>query len=520
MGGLEDVNGEYTFPEAQCAITALQYIKIYCDIDGRFNNRPAWLKRHKDGRIMFMIGKDARDENSGVVLPGWLVKKDKYLKFFSYQDTVSQEPESNDFDHMLRHIVTEKKEDAGWVIKVNDDWAFEPLTHIKLSLAARGLKAGDISQVLGSAVMNHWYLVNKPFQPEYPGGREWNLDSAKLRFKPSTAEKLKYPTWTQVLKHCGKGLDDAVELDPWCKASGVKTGGDYLKCWVASLFQAPTRHLPYLFFYSEEQNTGKTTFYESIAMLLTKGYVKANNALVDKYNGELHGAILCAIEEEDLSSNNKTAYNRIKDWVTAREICIRAMYKEPYHIQNTTHWVQCGNNHSYCPIFPGDTRITMVRVHPLEATEIIPSGAMETRLIKEAPDFLAEIFRMNLPHCDGRLGLPVIQTGEKQAVQASNRNELDEFLVNHCEQCNGNLLKYSEIYDKFIEWCDPDMAHNWTKIRFGKSLPPKYPKGRKQGNSQHYIGNLRWKEDTSIPALANQKLSLSPDGFLDLVLAK
>ena len=89
--------------------------------------------------------------------------------------------------------------------------------------------------------------------------------------------------------------------------------------------------IPYLFFYSKDENTGKSSFHEALSLLLTKGYIKANNALSNQqgFNGELDGAILCVTEELDMSKGSSR--NRMKDWVTAREICIRAMYQQPYH---------------------------------------------------------------------------------------------------------------------------------------------------------------------------------------------
>jgi len=60
--------------------------------------------------------------------------------------------------------------------------------------------------------MKNWTLVNRPFRPEYPGGREWNRTSAQLRFKPSQdKEKLRYPTWLKMLNHLGTGLNEEIQ---------------------------------------------------------------------------------------------------------------------------------------------------------------------------------------------------------------------------------------------------------------------------------------------------------------------
>ena len=38
---------------------------------------------------------------------------------------------------------------------------------------------------MGEAVGKSWRLVNLPFQEEYPGGRQWNMDAAQLPFEPA-----------------------------------------------------------------------------------------------------------------------------------------------------------------------------------------------------------------------------------------------------------------------------------------------------------------------------------------------
>jgi hypothetical protein len=285
--------------------------------------------------------------------------------------------------------------------------------------------------------MRCWKIVNKPFQPEYPGDREWNRNAAQFRFVPSTEDTLTYPTWSKIMNHVGRGLDEAVLSDPWCKANGLKTGADYLKCWIASLFQEPTEPLPYLFFYSHQQNTGKSMFHEALKLLLTRGYQRANAALTNPtgFNAELEGVILCIVEEIDLRKNAQ-AYNRIKDWVTSLDFLVHPKNKTPYLMPNTSHWIQCSNNHQACPIFPGDSRIVMAYVEPLNLTEMIPKKEIAIRLEKEAPDFLAEVLRVDVPRSNDRLNIPVIMTEDKRMVERTNQSLLDDFIEETC-----NLLK-------------------------------------------------------------------------------
>ena len=150
------------------------------------------------------------------------------------------------------------------------------------------------------------------------------------------------------------------------------------------------------------------------------------------------------VEETDLRKNN-TAYNRIKDWVTSRDLLIHCKGKTPYHIPNTTHWIQCSNNHQACPIFPGDTRITMSYVEPIDPMELIPKKRLMPLLEKEASDFLAAITNLELPPSNDRLNVPVVETADKQMLQKLNETPLERFLADELVPCSGNMVKFSRV---------------------------------------------------------------------------
>lgn len=160
-----------------------------------------------------------------------------------------------------------------------------------------------------------WTLVIRPFQPEYPGDRQWNRKAPQFVYPPSTdSDNLSFPHWNLIFNHIGEGLNHAVSRNEWCRSNGIKTGADYLKCWVASVFQFPLEPLPYLFLYSEEQSTGKSIFHEALELLVSCGVVRADNALINPtgFNAELENAVICVVEETNLRAN-RDAKNRIKD---------------------------------------------------------------------------------------------------------------------------------------------------------------------------------------------------------------
>ena len=768
------------------------------------------------------------------------------------------EPITIRLDDKLRHLISESNGDLGWVIQADREWNEEPLAHVKEFLRSLGYDPKEVSAILGSSITEPWKVVNLPFQQPYPSNRQWNRNAAQFVFEPSKdRDSLVYPTWMRVLNHIGRGLDDAIRANDWAKQNGVLTGADYLKIWISSLFREPREPLPYIFLYSDEQNTGKSLFHEALSMLITRGFARADTALTSQsnFNGELEFAILCIVEETDLRRNS-IAYNRIKDWVTSRHLPIHKKTKQPYLVPNTTHWIQCANSHlacvpsncwiqteegprqvkelinhdceivinsktyatkgffetghketflistiegysfeatedhlvqvdffglrqwvqvkdlkedysiclhnhrnvrwggngtyeegyilghfigdgsfedqyssrlytfddfenvkyiesilsdcnihekgcgfvisspmllqicrqfgivnknlnnhieeassdfyegflsglfdtdgslalkvkrvklsqndygflqiiqrmlhrlgimsqiglsqrsrtfistngkeytnkdnyslditthdniqifkervnfhilrkwnaldlmlksrkryNYkdiftatvksvikqkdkktvfdisvpevkcfsgngfvlhnCPVFSGDTRITMVRVEELSATEIIPRRDIEAMLKAEAPDFLAEILATEIPPSGDRLNVPVITTDDKQAAQICNQNPLESFIEEKVHYAPGHTVTMAEFYERFQEWCDPQVVGQWSKIRMGRELPPKYPKGRL--GSDHaifHIGNVSWEK---IPEEGWKRRLTVKDNFLVTVIEK
>lgn len=499
FGGVEDQRGGFIFREAEVAIQAARMLGVTIKVAPPLMGRETTLKQHKDGRLIVEVDRGPND--TADEMAGWLSKSNKpWSRIYNTNIAAPMEPEVGNYDDMIRHLITSSHEDYGWMIKSDGTWRSEPLSHVRVALGSLGINPKDTNIILGASVFKCWKVVNKPFQPEYPGDREWNRNAAQLRYLPSKdTEALKYLTWTRILNHCGEGLNEAVVSDPWCRANGIITGAEYLKCWIAGLLQDATEPLPYLFFYGP-QNSGKSIFHEALSLLFTTGYKRADAALVSQsgFNAELEGAIVCVVEETDLrfrGGPQSPAYNRIKDWVTSRELLIHPKGKTPYHIPNTTHWIHCANDHQACPIFPGDTRITMGYVPALDPIDLIPKKKLIPMLEKEAPDFLAEVLELELPESNDRLNVPALLTEDKTMAQEMNQNDFEYFMAEQCKAADGHMIKFSDLYEKFQSWLPPTERRRWTKQRMGKSLPVYCVKGRIRQTGQFYIGNITWISD-------------------------
>ena len=491
LEGLEHPKGGFVFRDGEAAIAAARLLGVDLKIATALLSRKVTLKEHRDGRLVAEIPHEGDDMADKMI--GWLAQKGKWTRIYNTSVATPMEKEVCNYDHLIRHLVTEQDEDYGWVLQREGRFGMEPINHIRIALTSLGVATKEASTILGSSVFRPWKIVNRPFEAEYPGNRQWNRDGAQLRFLPTENGPFNYPNWMKILEHTGRGLDESIKDHPWCRANGILTGADYLKCWIASLFQEPMESVPYLFFFSAEQSTGKSTFHEALEILLTKGYKRADAAMTSQggFNKELEGALICVIEETDLNQD-KQAYGRMKDWVTAPEILIHPKGETPYHTRNSTHWIQCANDYRACPIFPGDTRVTMINVPPIDPLELIPRKHFIPLLEKEAPDFLGDILSIEIPPSNDRLNIPVIETADKDIIQQLNMNPLESFLNEKCRKSYGSMIKFSDFFDTFKAWLDPDDIQKWSIIKVGRHLPPQFPKGRIRKSGQFHIGNITW----------------------------
>lgn len=490
--GVEQLNGSFVFASAGMAQKAALMLGADLKVPTQMLDRPVEL-RQKDDKLGVDL-KAVAQADSASVMTGWALKAGNWKKVVQIQTPPTDSGGMMNYDDQVRHIISASHDDAGWVIRSDNEWTTEPIKHVHLALKTNGYSSKDAEMIEGTAVSRPWKIVNLPFQPEYPGDRQWNKNAAQFRIVPAKEidpNGCKY--WSRILNHLGKGLDESIEENGWCRINGIKSGSDYLKTWIASMIQKPLEPLPYLFFYSPEENTGKSTFHEAIRLLVSKGIEFADNALTNPtgFNGELVNSVLCVVEETSLQGN-KIAHARIRAWVTNKHFPVHIKKGTPYSIPNSTHWVQFANHADACPIFSGDTRITMLTIQPLEPSELIPKRILFERLEKEAPYFLAELLRMEIPPSNDRLNVPIINTREKIALQTVNETLLQTFLREAVHHVPGEVVSVDDMWKAFFRWLDEDDKDKWSKIKMGKDMPAKYPKGRWNGPNWYY-GNCSLK---------------------------
>ena len=488
MGGIEAPdNGGYVFESGTKAGEAVKLLGQSIHIPDQLKGREMRIRHQRDGRIALEVKKTDKNE----IVSGWIGEKGKLRRLVNVKTEIkaqAAEESYAEYDKLIRTLNTPANMSAGWkVLTTTGDWADRTKDDIKSSLLAHGQSKSDADITVGHAVLNPWKLVNKPFEPEYPGDRQWNLDAAQLAFQPVEGE---HPHWDSILQHCFCDLDDAIKAHPWCQKVGVQSGADYGRLWAANMLRKPFAPLPYLFLYGEE-NTGKSILHESLALLFTKGYASAKKALQSntEFCGELANVILASVEEVDISKT-PGALNKIKDWTTSPVFWVRRMRTDAYAIPNTLHFIQTANSAKNCPILPGDTRITAMYVSPLEVE--IPKERLMELLKLEAPAFLYALFNSDLPEPDGRMRVPTINTDDKLNLQERNRPAIDQFILEHCHHIPGARTLFTEFCDRFSDWLPVDDRGSWGKRKIAGNMPRQFPVGISNDNVK-WIGNLSWE---------------------------
>jgi len=503
--GQESKGNEYVFKSPALLQNVLNSLNIKYSLSYLPDQEIRIKKTESKIYIKLPILKQIRYESDALL--DFVKEKTYYIKVLQ----ASFQTEINDTtlpDLYVRSTIAEESA-AGWFIHVENKWVSHPENNVRtvLQTVYQTLKSKDITIHMGEALLNPWKLVNKPFQSEYTGDREWNKDAANLSVIPIQGN---YPHWQKILDHIGSNLNEVIKKNPWFQQAGILTGADYLFTWIASMFQKPTTPLPYLFL-TGGQNTGKSILHEALRLCFkgNKGYIRANAALENTqgFNGELTGIILAIVEEIDLRGGK--AYDRIKDWVTGETLVIRALYKTSYEAINTLHFIQCSNHLDYCPVFPGDTRIVVIPMNSLtkvineEKIETeIPKGVLLDLLEEELPYFLYDILDLDLPAPPGRLGLPILKTQKKKELEELNATPLEEFMEERCFYRKGHKLTWREFLNAFQLFLSQKKYNSieinkWTEKRISANFPLRddFPKGKHGVGHKVCIGNMSFDEE-------------------------
>jgi len=415
--------------------------------------------------------------------------EDFWLKVVVDKSSTASLPEGFEgVDGLCRMVISDQNSPLGWGINSHAGWIYPvPGRDARSRVAA---KFGPDTDKVFDYVMEHpWTLVNLPFQDEHPGDRQWNYRAPTLKVAPSEKPG-PHPTWDRVLDHIGTALNQIVLEKEWCQEWGIQTGGDYLRYWLACLFQHPFEALPYLFLYGQ-QDTGKTVFHEMLSLLIDNGIGSAKLALTNNYNSELTSLVLGYIEEYDLAKDKRT-YNRIKELTTAKMMQIHPKGLAPYMQRNKLHFIHAANKSTFCPIEDGDTRIVVIEVPVLE--DMIPRFKLDQMLEREASYFLHTLLSMDIPNAKDRMRIPVLPTSAKKDLELGSMSDTISFCHTVLYPCVGRSVRVAELFDCYRVFCAENGHSPQNSAQFRNQLSPTWQVGRGAGNQNH-IANVSLNPD-------------------------
>jgi len=407
------VKGVY-MGDAGCTCHTLEQASHFAQLFGfalpsLANDRPINFK-YVDGHTIAAETAQVKGE----VVTGWGLGYRKLVVTFEAEQRLIK----HDYDSVARHVVAEKG-NAGWFLKTNSgDWNCEPKDTVGNRVCAKfGISPKMLPFVMGEIAANPYLLVNEPYMAEFLPGRKMNKFGALFSIAPTHGGN--HPTYDKILRHIGRGLDNAVKQDEWCEQNGITTGYDFLLLWCAILVKMPRQHLPMLYLYSRERDNGKSALHKALGLLFSRGYVSGVMALNEKFNKMLAGATLVFLDEEKISA---ASAQKVKLYVDADRIEMRLMRQDAFMFDNFSHWLASYNftDGVYCE--DGDERLIFIEVPTLYdedkldwKTKMLP--ALET----ERADFLGTLMDTELPPSGGRLYLPVLSTELKDKVMQANQ---------------------------------------------------------------------------------------------------
>lgn len=509
-GGTMHIKPElgYVFSTKEQFKNALELLGVKLELPARTSDDRSLLirRRVEDGKPIICIEKKRDDKpmdfEGFVKTPqGWQKIIDPTVKI---EDNNYMEEMLSEMDNQLRALKQRNFNDnasrggsfIGWVFKdATGAWVEIPGGE-NVSNVLKRAGFAELDFMKGDALYNSWLLVNEPFKPEFPGGRKWNRDAPQLRYAPAKLgidESPRHEWWDKYLNHLGSDLDEYIKTLDWTEDWNIRNGGDYLKVWLACMIRYPFDKLPYLFMWGS-QETGKSMFYESVQLLMTKGVVSADKALTSEggYNGELLNCVLAYIDETNVAAAGREVYSRLKAWTTGLTITIHPKYQQVFEAVNTCHFVQLANELEALPVFRGDKRITALQVPPV--VDPIPKDVFMRHLEEEAPHFLYTLLNWDIPDARSRLRLPIIETDSKTSAIELNESVLHNFIAERCYEIPGTRMKLDDLYNLFIDNLSENEKPQWNKRLVKKELSDHFPIGRSTGNVD-YIGNLSLNPD-------------------------
>ncbi len=188
VGGFERSDGSYAFGSVPQGLTALKGMGIEATAPAWTEKREMSLKPHKSRRkLIAFIAHEADDDNPRSAQDmrdhRWncegVKKQIRWVQIVKLPPALSSDRASemlDRYDAAIRSLKTPDGQDAGWRVKDDEgDWVVRDRTAAKDALLELAVPATEVGAALAKLQRRNWTMRNMPFQPEFPGGRTWNI---------------------------------------------------------------------------------------------------------------------------------------------------------------------------------------------------------------------------------------------------------------------------------------------------------------------------------------------------------
>jgi hypothetical protein len=263
--------------------------------------------------------------------------------------------------------------------------------------------------------------------------------------------------------------------------------------WCATLIAKPNVRMEYaLLLISEEQGVGKTTLGAKVLAPLVgyqnSGFPGEDQIVNSDFNGWAANKRLVVVGEI-YSGHSWKAYNRLKGYITDKEIEVNEKYMKPYMIENWVHVVACSNSRKALKMEQNDRRwfypqVTEERWPREKFGDFymwLESGGLQ--IIKHWAEKFGDYVSA---------GQRAPSTSLKKQMMDESRSEAQKELADLCEACNEEQMAVALASKEVMAWLKERLNRIYdSEYELGKVLVEcgfkKWPKRLKVGSQMQYV---------------------------------
>jgi len=312
------------------------------------------------------------------------------------------------------------------------------------------------------------------------GKRYFNTyNPGPLEFYEEKKDKYEFPYVERLLKHL----------------TTSKLGYEYFNKWLAFILINPLTKLPSSIIFKGTQGTGKGRLREWIlpAIWGNNNIEEINDTNLKNIWGDYIkcNRFVVANEINLMDSNSNSAYKRIKEYSTDKEVSIQQKGKPIEKIHNYTHWIFFSDQEMPIKLDGEDRRHTVFHQETPISPDIVMKLSPEINpgyLEQEMREYVSYLRSLNPKFDDVYKFLP---TKEKSELIGMSKDTIDAFMeelrnykdIKSFAEDYGSILAFNvdadfseviptkDLYDLYITWCLKNhYKFQKTQISFGMSL--------------------------------------------------